>query len=199
MKRIYFDTETSGFKPGSIGQLSVIIEEDSKVTTYNKYFELDFIIDSALETTHRDLNFYKEASKGIRFKDCKDEILDIFSNALVIAHNEKFDMMFLSTEFWRCDIIFKPKSEFDSMTYFKDKCKLPSKRGSAFKNPKLEEIADYLGIDKDKVNHYAKKLFNVEGQLDFHDAMYDTTMLYICIKVEADIKNNTDFFKHIFT
>lgn len=199
MKRVYFDTETSGFKPGNIGQLSAIIEEDGNISTYNKYFKLDFITDDAAESTHRDLEFYEKASGGKTFKDYKDEILNIFSNATIIAHNVKFDMNFLSTELWRQDIIFKPLDTFDTMGYFKDKCKLPMARGNGFKNPKLSDVVNLFNIDEVKINKYAKQLFNITDELSYHDAMYDTTAMFVCVKIESDNLNGTDYFKKVFT
>lgn len=38
MKRIFLDTETTGFSPGQIGQLSMIIDEDGNEPVAKNYF-----------------------------------------------------------------------------------------------------------------------------------------------------------------
>ena len=39
--KIYFDTETSGLKPGQIGQLAAIVEDDITLIPYNYYFRYE--------------------------------------------------------------------------------------------------------------------------------------------------------------
>ena len=97
MKRVFLDTETTGFAPGQIGQLSMIIEEDNKVTARNYFFSIDYISASASEVTGRDVEFYSKASNGKRFADYKDEILEALSGATIIAHNLKFYENFICT------------------------------------------------------------------------------------------------------
>lgn len=187
MKRVFLDTETTGFAPGQIGQLSMIIEEDNgEVTGKNYFFDIDYISDSASEATGRDLDFYKEASGGKRFADYKDEIYKILDNSTIIAHNLKFDENFISTEFWRLGIMFKPTASFDTMGYFKDICGI-YKNGKV-KNPKLSELVGHFSIDNDKISSYSDLLFKT-GNKGFHDATFDTTALYIAFCIHRDDLN----------
>lgn len=174
---VYFDTETSGFKPGQIGQLSALIEEGGKITGLNYFFEIDYINPDAEQLLGRGLQFYKEKSTGIRFKDKSSEIKDLFDNSVIVAHNLKFDENFLSTELWRCGLVAKPISRLDTMEYYRDILQIPNKYGRV-KNPSLAELVNSLGINQEKVRQYCIKLFGSED-IDFHDARFDATI--VCI------------------
>ena len=198
MKRVFLDTETTGLAPGQIAQLSLIIEEDGKeLVTKNYFFDIDYITSGAEEVCGRGVDFYKEASGGRVFKDDMAEILELLSDATLIAHNLKFDENFISTEFWRQSIVFKPKDRLCTMEFFKDKCKILNRFGK-IKNPKLEELIDYFKIDKDKVNAYTKQLFGEGNNVGFHDARYDTTSMYVAFKIYCDILHNTKDWTNVF-
>ena len=194
MRKVFFDTETSGLAPGSIGQLSAIIVDDTdgeaRVTAKNYFFAMDFITDDAARICGRDLDFYISASKGRRFSDYAQEIKELFTDATLIAHNLKFDENFLSAELWRNRITLKPADRFDTMVYFKDICKIPGKYGK-YKNPKLEELVDYFNIDKDKVLVYSQQLFKSEDTFGFHDSRYDTASMFVAFNVYKDMYSGT--------
>jgi DNA polymerase-3 subunit epsilon len=200
MKKVFLDTETTGFAPGQIGQLSMIIEEDNgEVEAKNYFFDIDYITPGAQEACGRDLDFYKQASNGKKFADYATEIYDILKDAMIVAHNEKFDENFLSTEFWRQNILFTPAARFDTMTYFVNICKLPGRNGK-YKNPKLEELVDTFSIDKEKVGKYSIQLFGNDDSTNkgFHDARYDTTSMYVAFRVYGDVVNETNSWMNAF-
>lgn len=200
MKKIFFDTETTGLSPGQIGQLSMIIEEDTgELSARNYFFQIDYITADAERVCGRGLEFYKEASKGLKFKDYADELFSIFSNSTLIAHNLKFDENFLSAEFWRENLVFKPADRFDTMAYFKEVCKIPDRTGRKYKNPKLEELVDYFKIDKDKVLEYSKKLFNSSDDVSFHDARFDTTAMFVAFQMYKETLYNKSDWKNYFS
>jgi DNA polymerase III alpha subunit (gram-positive type) len=183
MKKIFLDTETTGLAPGQIAQLSLIIEEDNKeLIAKNYFFDIDYITQGAEEACGRGLDFYHEASKGLRFKDYKDEIHELLSDGTLIAHNLKFDENFISTEFWRENIVFKPTDRFDTMSYFVNILKIPGRYGK-YKNPKLEELVDCFKIDKERVMKYCEMLFKTDEKQSFHDARYDTTSMFVAFQV----------------
>ena len=189
MRKVFLDTETSGLAPGSIAQLSYIEEtENFEVIAKNYFFDVDYITRGAEEVTGRNADFYKEASQGKKFADYSDELFEKLSNCTLIAHNLPFDENFISAEFWRLNKVFKPADRFDTMVYFKDVCKLKNTRGSGYKNPKLEELVDYFNLDKNKIEQYSEKLFNIKSN-GFHDAMYDTTSMFVAFQIQREILN----------
>lgn len=197
MKKVFFDTETTGFTPGQIGQLSLIIEDNGEVNAKNYFFEVDYMSQGAMEVCGRDVDFYKEASNGKHFADYKNELLEIFKDSTLIAHNLKFDENFISMEFWRQNIQFVPAGRFDTMEYFRDILKIPGKYGK-YKNPKLEELVDSLSINKEKVLKYSKSLFNTDDNYSFHDARYDTTSMFVAFQIYKDRVNNLDSWEKEF-
>lgn len=197
MKKVFFDTETTGLAPGQIAQLSLIIEDNGEVKGLNYFFDIDYISPSAEELCGRGIDFYREASGGKKFTDYKDELLEIFSNSTLIAHNLKFDENFVSTEFWRQGIVFKPTDRFDTMEYFKNICKLPGKYGK-YKNPKLEELISHFSIDKNKIDAYSKQIFNYSDDASFHDARYDTTSMFVAFQIYKESLYNKNDWRQIF-
>lgn len=201
-KLLFFDTETTGFTPGQIAQLSMIIEDDREVHGENYFFEIDYISQGAEELLGRGVDFYKEVSKGQRFKDVSTSLYDKFKDAILVAHNEKFDENFISTEFWRENIVFKPYDKFCTMEYFKDILKIPAtnKRYGKYKNPKLEEVVNYLCLDEAKIEVYEKQIFNMDINENgvYHDARFDTTSMYVAFHVYKDLLRGTKDWVDVF-
>ena len=197
MDRVYFDTETSGFTPGQIAQLSYIKEYDSgEIVAKNFFFYVNYIEEGAEAVTGRGKSFYTAHSNGLRFGDHIAEIEADFANSILIAHNIEFDEKFMSAEFWRLGKIFSPASKLCTMNYFKPICNIKTKANKV-KNPKLVELIDYFGIDNEKISLYCEDLFN-EPCGEFHDAMYDTTAMFIACKLHAEQRENGDAWKNTF-
>lgn len=195
MKKVYIDTETTGLSPGSIAQLALISEDNGIIEAKNYYFAVDSMTEGAMKACGRDVEFYKKASNGEKFSDRADEIYNELSNSLIIAHNIKFDENFLSAEFWRLNKMFTPAQKFDTMNYFTDICKIPFKYNSKhgkYKNPKLEEVVNFLGISWNKIELYTKKLFNLESVSGLHDAQYDTTAMFVAVQVHNERLSGLD-------
>lgn len=189
MKKIYLDTETTGLAPGQIAQLSMIIQEDNqKIRALNYFFTIDYITAEAEQVCGRGIEFYREASKGLRFKDYHKEILEELKGSTLIAHNIKFDENFISTEFWRLGIMFTPAGKFDTMDHFRYIVNALGKTGRV-KNPKLDEVIKYYGLDKNKIQIYANQLFNIDNtkeNIGLHDARFDTTAMFVAFQVYND-------------
>lgn len=183
-KFIFLDTETTGFNPGSICQLSYIIFDGENAIGKNYFFAVDYIEQDA-EMVH---GFSKEKlrvlSKNKRFKDHAKKIkIDFDSASCIVGHNINFDMKFLSAEFNRCGLRLNNRNTFCTMKYFKDICKIPeynSKR-KGYKWPKLEEIVEFLHISPKQILDETRLLFSC-GDVDFHDARFDATATYLCFR-----------------
>lgn len=182
MRSIFLDTETTGLKPGKIVQLTYIIEENKKFVGAKNFFfmvEEDEMEERAAQVHGFTVERLAVLSKGQLFKDIIEEIKADFKNAILIAHNCKFDRRFLDAEFKRLNIPCEIKKDFCTMEYFKNLLKIPNKRGRGYKNPRVEEVMDFYSISTDYVLKQTKKIFNCED-ISFHDARYDTAAMYAC-------------------
>jgi DNA polymerase-3 subunit epsilon len=183
MKMIFFDTETTGLRPGSICQLSYIIVDTGvkpQVTTgTNIFFSVDYVEPGAEDIHGFSVEKLYELSEGLYFEDKFEHILEDFSSAdFLIGHNVKFDINFLTHELEGCGEELKPKNVFCTMGYYKDVCKLPDFKGQ-YKNPKLEEVVKFFNISKEDIHETSKKLFGGTG--NFHDARFDTAATYLVV------------------
>lgn len=178
---IYFDTETTGLIPGRIIQLSYIIDNDGVLSSKNFFFAVDYVPEEAVKIHGFSTEKLKALSGGKTFSTYADEIQNDFIKAdIIVAHNVKFDLAFLTAEFSYLDQIFKYNSAFDSMKYYTPIIKLPRKSGG-YKYPKLNEVAEFLDIYAYDVTKKCNELFNVSSVFA-HDARYDTSLLYLCMK-----------------
>ncbi|WP_315114721.1 3'-5' exonuclease [Clostridium intestinale] len=184
MKLLFFDTETTSIKPGHICQLSYIVvnsnEKPQKTYGKNYFFTVDEMDPSAQEVHGFSLEKLYELSEGNYFEDSFENFIDDFIQAdFIIGHNVSFDLKFLNSELlYILGEDFKAKNTFCTMNYYKNVLKLYRPSGD-FKNPKLQEVVDYLSITKDKITETADKLF--EGSGNYHDARFDTAATYLIV------------------
>lgn len=183
MKLLFFDTETTSIKPGSICQLSYITVDASvkpQVTTgKNFFFTVDEMEPSAEEIHGFSLEKLYDLSNGQYFEDLVPDFYDDFVNAdFLIGHNVNFDVRFLKHELISLGEDFNPKNVFCTMAYYRDICKIKKANGE-IKNPKLSEVIDWLNISTEKITETSEKLF--EGSGNYHDARFDTAATYLTV------------------
>ena len=183
MKLLFFDTETTSIKPGHICQLSYITIDAStkpQQTIGKNYFFTVDEMDPAAEAVHGfSLEKLYDFSNGQYIEDLIEEFISDFSEAdFVIGHNVNFDVRFLKLELEAMGIDYEPKNMFCTMQYYRDICKILRPSGD-YKNPKLEEVINFLGITKDQISSKADELF--QGSGDYHDARFDTAATYLLI------------------
>lgn len=183
MKLLIFDTETTSIKPGHICQLGYITIDAStkpqQTIGKNFFFTVDEM-DPAAEAVHGfSLEKLYDLSNGQYIEDLIEEFINDFSEAdFVIGHNVNFDVRFLKLELEAMGIDYEPKNMFCTMQYYRDICKILRPSGD-YKNPKLEEVINFLGITKDQISSKANELF--QGSGDYHDARFDTAATYLLI------------------
>jgi DNA polymerase III, epsilon subunit and related 3''-5'' exonucleases len=180
---IFFDTETTGLRPGSICQLSYITVDTSvkpnSVLGNNMFFSVDYVEPQAEEIHGFSVEKLYELSEGQYFEDSFEKIYEDFYNAdFLIGHNVNFDIGFLKHELEGCGEELITKNTFCTMNYYKDKCKLLDYKGQ-YKNPKLEEVVRFLGITREEITETSKKYFSGSG--NFHDARFDTAATYLIV------------------
>lgn len=183
MKMIFFDTETTGLKPGNICQLSYILVDTSlkptKTTGKNVFFSVEYVEPSAESVHGFSVEALHELSTGKFFEDRMKEFLSDFQTAnILIGHNVNFDIKFLSHELKNCGEILNPKHTFCTMNYYKNICKLKNGYGSP-KAPKLQEAIEFLDIKESYIDDLSRKYFSETG--NFHDARFDTTATYLLV------------------
>lgn len=183
MKMIFFDTETTGLRPGSICQLSYILvdttEKPAKTIGKNIFFTVEHIEPSAEAIHGFSVEDLYTLSNGQYFEDRLEEFLVDFQTAdILIGHNVNFDIKFLTYELEGCGEEFNPKHIFCTMSYYKNICNLKNSRGDC-KAPKLQEAIKFLHIEEYHIDTLSKKYFEETG--NFHDARFDTTATYLLV------------------
>ena len=186
---IFFDTETTGLRPGQIAQLSYVMQSGGEIKAKNFFFAVSSMDYSAflVHGFSKEKLFY--LSNGKTFGDYIDEIEKDFCSAdLVCAHNTSFDFMFMRAEFERQGKVFSVKNEFCSMKKLTPVCKLLRSSGG-YKYPKLEQACMHFGITSEHIREQSKLIFGAEA--DFHDARFDTTAL--CLLMNYAVKGVDSF------
>ena len=174
---LYFDTETTGLRPGQICQLSYVMQDENGEMAKNFFFTVDNVEYGAYLVHGFSVEKLKDVSKGKSFADFIDEIESDFNSAdLIVCHNTAFDFMFMRAEFDRLNKTFYIKNEFCTMKGLTPVCKLKRSSG-AYKYPKLSEACAYFNINNCEIQAVSKQLFG--SVADFHDARFDTAALYL--------------------
>ena len=183
-KFIIFDTETTGLKvdTNQIAQLSyaIINSELEILKSKNFYFKVNNVEEEASAITGLTVDKLNILSGGKTFNDCSDEIFEDFNNANIICHNTKFDFGFIEKEFERINKKLVIKSSFCTMLNYKDKLKLRH-HYYGYKFPKLEEVVNFLKIDKEAINNVLS-IISDDNNIDYHDARYDIACTYLAFK-----------------
>ncbi|MDR1940550.1 MAG: hypothetical protein LBQ40_07160 [Clostridiales bacterium] len=202
---LYFDIDTTSLIPGQICRLAYIADEGNAVLAKNFFFSADRV-DPGCRRVHKlSVRRLETLSNGERFKDRAAEIAADFAAAdLVIAHNIRFDLAFLTKEFERAKTPLVIKKRLCTMEYFTPLCRLSGNARNTYKYPKLAELAAYFGIGEAEAAALAADVFGTQAaalcdaQNDTlrnavaeaetaHDARRDVALMYLCVK--AALKN----------
>ena len=175
MKLLFFDTETTGVKPGSICQLSYILVDTStkpqKTIGKNIFFTVDEMEPEAERIHGFSLEKLYELSEGMYFEDLYADFINDFLEAdFIIGHNVQFDIKFLKHELLGLGEFFEPNNVFCTMKYYKDICKILRPTGD-YKNPKLEEVIKHLNITDSEISETANNYIQASG--NYHEARFD--------------------------
>jgi len=164
------DTETTGLRPGYIGQLSCIKVDNGKATGFNAWFKVKEIEDGASKANGLTVPLLEELSGGLEFYDRLDDILALYEGVTdFYGYNTRFDRTFIETEFARCSLPAPHLAYQDVMLTAKHKMQVK-------KGYKLGQALEFFGLT-DKVEPVARKLFGEVNSL--HDARYDAAATFI--------------------
>lgn len=186
---IIFDTETTGLDSatGNICQLSYIKVYDFErsrpmevCSAKNFFFTVDYVEEGAEKVHGLSVDKLRELSKCKRFKDFAEEIYEDFKNEdILCGHNVDFDIGFLIKELDEAgyaagDLLYKKR--FCTMHSYTDiLCLNWNDYYNEYKWPRLSEVVDFLSIDKEYLEDKTKEIFNLDENVDFHDARLDVT------------------------
>lgn len=177
MKRIFVDTETTGYRPGYIVQLSYIVEENNNLKAKNRYFKVPYVEKGAEEIHGLSIKLLDRLSEGKWFGYHASDIYNDLKEGQFIAHNVNFDENFIKTELQRYGYLWTPKERYCTMQNLKNTIGVLSKNNT-IKNPKLEEAMNYYNIAQEEVLSFAQRLFNCVD-ISFHDSRFDVAGLYL--------------------
>ncbi len=179
---VFFDTETTDLYPGQIAQLSYMVTDQNLNTLHAKnfYFVVKQISSGASRVNGLTTKKLLELSGGKKFDDYYMEIHSDFHQQHLVAHNIKFDMKFMETEFLRRGIKFSNNNCYCTMGYFKPICAINNQNGN-LKNPKLSEVLDFFQVPEVEVRDLAVQAFG-EFDAKFHDSRFDVAALYLICK-----------------
>ena len=150
---------------------------------------LDFLKTKVKERYNKLKEEYSEEIKNPEFKTLLQNSIKYFKNDIsvedfisdvdvFVGHNvERFDMKFIAGHIESCGL--KEYYTFDTMIHNTPHIKMPGNGRYKYKSPKLEETAEYYGIEVDKTKT--------------HDARYDVTLTVKILKEMVKI----DKFKRI--
>lgn len=186
MKVLFFDCETSGLKPGwnKMLQLSWQLVDTCRwkvISKQNFYFRhpgKDKVEEGAIHVNGLTKEALERLGTVPRSKGIKAFAKDMAMADICVAHNFAFDSRFINEEDTK-DTIKWPK-EYCTMKGTANLCKIPFKYrpdyvspDQEYKWPRLSELADYLGINIQK--------------LHLHDSSADVELTKRCFR--ALVKN----------
>ncbi len=179
---LYFDTETTGLRPGHIIQLAYILDYGDKIVCKNFYFDVNYIEPGAAHVHGISVEKLHGLSGGKTFSDYVCEIEADFSAAkLIVAHNARFDISFMTAEFANNFKTFSYNEALDTMRHFTPLLQIPRPYGRGIKFPKLEEFCTALDVYPFETTDFVKKNFG-SASASAHDATYDTSAMFLASK-----------------
>lgn len=144
---VAFDTETTGLQAYDgdriieFGAVEIYVNEDYEI---NKIIEHQYMINPQMPIPKEASNvsgiFDQDVAKAPTFAVIAENIWDLLTNSILIAHNFGFDLGFLRTEFERCDKTW-PNTFAEIDTLF-----LARRLMKGLKSRRLEKVAEELKI-----------------------------------------------------
>ena len=186
MRLIVLDTEATDLEPGQICQLSYLTEKDGKVSGSNFFFSVDEMSPGAMEVHGMSREDLQLLSGGRWFEDDAEAILRDFNACdLLVGHNVQADERYLRVEMERAGLKLKKLKTFCTMNFAAGIMNMQRKVVTGRpKPPKLSELAAYYGISEERTGQMTAEWFGAQGAL--HDARFDATMTYLCLKAAIE-------------
>ena len=156
MRIVYFDTETTGVKPGKdhIIEIALLVYDDGTLTEeYDEFIQIDGKLPSKIvELTGITDEMLKD--DGVAAKDAAAKIITVLKKDSVwVAHNTQFDLLFiynLLKEYFDEEDILDKLSKLkwlDTLTIFKDRAGYPHRLENMVEHYKLKDVRFHRAID----------------------------------------------------
>ena len=137
---VFLDVETTGLsvsKGAKICELAMLKIEDGKETVFNK------LINPLMPIPQECYNIHGITDEMVSccpsFKDVANEVAEFIDGFILVGHNAKFDLHFISSE-------IKYSGVISPEMYYLDTLKI-ARQYFSFESNKLGAIAEILGID----------------------------------------------------
>ena len=171
MKVICLDTEYASVT-GEIAQLSCLVTENGQKRACNWYFRVTEMDEGAYRVNGLSKEWLDE--NGVEPETVKAEILDLFSGAVLCAHNLNADKRVLEKA------LGKLPNAYGMCTMYRFAATLKLPGGRPYKMPSLRELMEYYGVTEELVNESAAADFGVQAAP--HDARWDAEAVQLCVE-----------------
>lgn len=184
---IFLDTETCGLDDKRPVQITCTVTDLSLtgiIDSFNVYIQQTGISQGAIDVHHLDEELlFKIGVTPEEASNMLHSFLNKYKNkAILIGHNITFDIKALNTLGTQTNTYFNISNDDVFCTYHNIKyfSKYPRQFGES---NNLTNIAKLHGVTDEEVQNIISSVdnFNVNG-LDFHNAIYDTIVLYLLFK-----------------
>lgn len=181
------DAETTGFNKLQDRILSIselTFNDNLEVVNASNYFICDCkkACPDEARAVHKLSNDFL-AAEGVPLVQAVDALYPILQRSNFVAHNVEFDAVLTQLEFERCGYNLILNNKFCTMAATKNLCKIPQNKGG-YKNPKLSELCEYLGVNQDliaaRTQRYFGSLPTPEGAM-YHLSAFDVTAVFCCL------------------
>lgn len=176
----YVDTETTGLNYNECQIIELFVADFDRNGVRTDYlFRFDFDIDRADQKALEINRFHDRKDLWINAKPFKShfsELIDLFINKTIIAHNVSFDSAFLRAEFKRAGVVRKPwKRELDTVSIAKF-----ALENTSLYSHSMRALRFYFNLPK-SMSHTAKDdvedLIEIVGHMQkFRDSWFKRTM-----------------------
>ena len=171
MRIVYFDTETTGVKPGKdhIIELALLVYDDGQLTEeYDRFIQIpDKLPGKIIELTG--ITDEMITNEGVAPTEAAEKLMNhLTRDSVWVAHNTQFDLLFiynLLKEYYPETELIQKLGEvkwLDTLTIFKDRAGYPHRLENMVEHYKLEDVHFHRAIDDSRALKECLKELKVE-------------------------------------
>lgn len=157
----YLDVETTGLDPASgdkVCEIAVIKSLNGQIAD-----EFVTIVNPGRSIPERAVSIHGITDAMVRnaplFRDIASDLLNFLDDAVIVAHNARFDLEFLRSELKNVDLLLPKNDVIDTLGI--------ARRHYNFPSNSLGDIARYIGLPIDKQHRALADVMTTKGILEF--------------------------------